>query len=98
MLGIIVGIILFAVIGFLVFAWWQSKDTIELEGIILRKLYEATQARFYFVIEINGQDILTEYCEYTSSKEEWMTFEQDEKVKCDVYFYLQETIIKSIKK
>lgn len=96
-LSLIAGLVFIILIGTLWYFWKETEYT-ELEGIILRKIYEATEDRFYFVIEINGHDIYSEYCEYTCSKEEWLQFEQDETIKCMVHFYLQETLIKSIKK
>lgn len=96
-LSFIVGIALILIVGAIYYFWKQTEE-IELEGIILRKMYEAVGERYYFVIEVNGHGITYEYCEYTCDKVEWMKYNEDERIICGVYFFFQETIINSIKK
>lgn len=95
-LSIIAAVVFILLIGTLYY-FWKENEVMELEGVIIRKMYEATKDRYYFIIEVVNP-IFSEYAEYTCSKEEWSQYEEDDAVLCSVTIYMNETIIKSIKK
>lgn len=95
-LSFIGAVVLILTIGTLYY-FWKETEEIELEGVVIRKLYEATKDRYYFIIEVVNP-IFSEYAEYSCSKEEWSQYKEDDVVLCNVTIYMNETIIKSIKK
>lgn len=77
---------------------YSSTMSIKTEGFLISKRYEPIQDRFYLVIEINSHDVFRDYLEFTLSKEEWLSYNDGDKLECQVEFNQYNSIIKSVKK
>lgn len=93
---IIIGLIILILLAF--GKMYSLTMSLKTEGFLISKRYEAIQDRFYLVIEINSHDVFRDYLEFTLSKEEWMLYEDNDKLECQVEFNQYNSIIKSIKK